>query len=90
MKRLGIKSKWITPSNSTCKANEGKLYKGILQATWEDAQKICRASGGELPSREDFHKVIKACGGILMPIIGMSGIKQNNSRYQKCYKQKWF
>jgi hypothetical protein len=102
MRRLGIreelerlakeiKDKFITPSNSTCKANGGKLYKGVCQATWEDAQKICRASGGKLPSREDFHKVIKACGGIADANNRDEWDKnKNNSRYQKCYKQNGF
>ncbi|HFU77093.1 MAG TPA: DUF1566 domain-containing protein [Epsilonproteobacteria bacterium] len=79
-------TQWITPTNSTCQANGGKLYKGVCQATWADAQKICRASGGRLPSREDLHKVIRACGGI----VDEWNKNINNSRYQSCYKEKGF
>jgi uncharacterized caspase-like protein len=39
-------SKWIKPTNSVCEANGGELYKGVCQANWKNAKKICSASGG--------------------------------------------
>jgi len=79
-------SKWIKPTNSVCEANGGKLYKGVCQANWKNAQKICSASGGQLPSRADLKKEIVACGGIWND---WRKNKQNNS-YQSCYKEKGF
>ena len=79
-------SKWIKPTNSICKANGGKLYKGVCQANWKNATKICSASGGQLPSRADLKKVVVDCGGIWKDWKKNS----NNSNYQNCYKQKGF
>ena len=83
-------SKWIKPTDSICKANGGKLYKGICNATWKNTKKICSASGGKLPSRDDFHKVITDCGGIADANSDEYGKNKNNSRYQYCFKQKGF
>ncbi len=84
-------SKWIKPTNSVCRANGGKLYKGVCQATWQNAKKICSASGAKLPSRDDFHKVITDCGGIPDADSNDEWDKnRNNSQYQNCYKQKGF
>ncbi len=83
-------SKWIKPTNSVCRANGGQFYKGVCQATWENAKKICSASGGRLPSRDDFHKVITDCGGIPDADIDEWDKNINNSQYQNCYKQKGF
>jgi len=84
-------SKWITPSNSVCKANGGKIYKGVCQANWKNAKKICSQSGGQLPSRVDFHNVITACGGIADADNNKQWNKNiKNSSYQSCYKQKGF
>lgn len=85
-----VTSKWIVPTNSVCKANGGKLYKEVCQANWENAKKICSASGGKLPSRADFHKVIEACGGIADANSNEWDKNTNNSRYQNCYKKKGF
>ncbi len=79
-------SKWITPKDSVCKANGGEIYKGVCRANWKNAKKICSASGGKLPTREDFFKIIKDCGGI--PNNWSKNF--NNSYYQNCYKQNGF
>ncbi len=79
-------SKWIKPTNSVCKANGGKIVKGVCQANWENAKKICSASGGKLPTRNDFKKEVIACGGIWEDWEK----NNNNSSYQSCYKQKGF
>ncbi len=86
-------SKWITPKDSVCRANGGEIDKyGICQANWENAKKICSASGGKLPTREDFHQVIRDCGGIPNTSIFSKEADKNinNSHYQNCYKQKEF
>ena len=83
-------SKWITPKDSVCRAIGGELYKGVCQATWQNAKKICSASGGQLPSRDDLHKVITDCGGIADANGDEWDKNENNSRYQSCRKQKGF
>ena len=87
-------SKWIKPTNSVCKANGGKIDKhGVCEATWENAKKICLVSGGQLPSKDDFYKVIADCGGILnvRNIKSTNGYKnRHNNSYQFCYKEKGF
>ena len=83
-------SKWLKPTNSVCRANGGKLYNGVCEANWENAKKICSASGAKLPSRDDFHKVITDCGGIPDADINEWDKNKNNSQYQNCYKQKGF
>jgi len=52
-----ITSKWIRPTKSVCKANGGEIDNGECIANWENAKKICSASGGKLPTREDFLKL---------------------------------
>ena len=86
-----ITSKWLVPTNSTCKANGGKIDKyGVCEATWKNATNICSASGGRLPSREDLHKVIRDCGGIADANSNEWSKNKNNSHYQNCYKQRGF
>jgi hypothetical protein len=83
-------SKWIKPTNSVCEANGGKLYKGVCQANWKNAQKICSATGGQLPSRADLEKVVVDCGGTIVTWGDKnwdSLIDKNraNKSYQACY-----
>ena len=80
-------SKWITPSDSVCKANGGKMDAyGICQSNWENAKKICSANGGQLPSIDDLKQVVVDCGG-----EWDNWSKNNkNTYYQPCYKQKGF
>jgi len=95
MKRLGIKSKWIDPSSSICKANGGETEKEdgieVCDANWTNAQKICRASGGTLPNIEQLKKVITRCGGE-MDNDNSAEYQRNrhNSDYQTCYKERGF
>jgi len=88
-------SKWLKPSDGVCKANGGKLYKGVCQANWENAKKICSVSGGQLPSRADLKKVVVDCGGSFTTYGNRdwdSLIDKNiaNKSYQACYKEKGF
>ena len=81
-------SKWIKPTNSVCRANGGKIVKGVCYANWENAKKICLASGGQLPSRVDLEKEITNCGGFVNATV-YEFAKVNNN-YQNCYNQKGF
>jgi hypothetical protein len=88
-------SKWITPTNSTCTNNGGKLYKGVCSANWENAKKICSASGGQLPSRADLKKVVVDCGGSFTTYgnkdwDSLTDKNIANKAYQSCYKEKGF
>ena len=95
MKRLGIKSKWIDVSSSTCLANGGKMKEGVCDATWKNAKKICNISGGVLPTIDELKNVVKDCGGI-NTTLGDTDYKRlrdknkANKSYQKCYKLKAF
>ena len=96
MKRLGIKSKWITPSNSVCRANKGTAVSDYCYANWERAKKICSASGGELPSIDELRKVVRDCGGtnVTYGDKNYEAIKDknryNNESYLKCHEAKGF
>ena len=83
--------KWITPSNSVCKSNGGKVDSDGCEATWSDAKKICSASGGRLPTIDELKKVVTDCGGE-MKYGNVAEWKRNsnNSSYQSCYKEKGF
>ncbi len=84
-------SKWITPTNSTCKANGGKIDKyGVCQANWKDAKKICSASGGRLPTIDELKEVVTDCGGEMKDDNSKWKRNRNNNQYQKCYKKKGF
>ena len=85
-------SKWIIPKESVCKTNGGEIDKhGVCKANWKNAKKICSASGGQLPSRVDFHKVITDCGGISDADNREQWSKnRKNVSYQTCYKEKGF
>ncbi len=97
MKRLGIKSKWITPSSSVCRANGGKVESDGCKANWENAKKICSVMGRRLPNINELKKVVTDCGGTSGTINlhndnwGNIGNKnKNNKSYQSCYKGKEF
>ena len=89
-------SKWITPKNSVCKANGGEVFKGVCRAKWKNSKKICRDSGGSLPSRNDFKHIVTSCGGKLVTYgdkywDSISDKNLKNKFYQSCYsKQKGF
>ena len=88
--------KWISPTNNICKANGGKIDDGVChRVSWKDAIKICKASGGSLPTKEDLHKIITDCGGVLNTNVNFDrefykNKNINNSNYQVCYKKKGF
>ncbi len=76
--------KWITPSASVCKKNRGSISKsGVCEANWNNAKKICKASGGNLPTIKTLKNEVTRCGGIL-------GQYNTNNSYQTCYKENGF
>ncbi len=86
-------SKWITPKDSVCRANGGKIDKnGECKVNWDNAKKICSVSRGYLPTIEELKKVVFDCGGLIsLSSIGKESSKNKNSmHYQKCYKRKIF
>ena len=55
---------WIEPSSSACSKNNGvtvkkKGYATMCKSKLEDAPKICEASGGRLPTENEFTNVCK-------------------------------
>ena len=86
-------SKWISPTKNICESNGGKLNKqGVCKANWENARKICRISGGVLPSEEILKRTIINCGGTPSDESGSKQTKnnKNNKNYQFCMKNKGF
>lgn len=79
--------KWITPSNSICKNNGGKIESDGCYANWNSANKVCRSlENARLASINELIAVLSKCGGII------NTWEQNrvNQSYQKCYKAKGF
>ncbi|NEW59926.1 caspase family protein [Sulfurovum sp. bin170] len=78
--------KWITPTESICSSNGGKINKnGICEAEWNNANKICKASGGVLPNIETLRAVVTDCGGVIDECEN-----KNNKFYQACSKERGF
>ena len=70
-------SKWITPTDK--------------EATWAKAKKICRDSGGRLPSIDELRKVVTDCGGEIKDNSSEEWNRnEKNNSYQSCYKKKGF
>lgn len=90
------RSKWIDVSSSTCRNNGGEINSdGMCYGNWNDSNKICKVSGGRLPSIDELRAVVKSCGGIVVVSdnkIWSKLIDRNkaNKSYQKCYKSKGF
>ncbi len=85
--------KWITPTDTTCKANGGRIDSdGICKAKWENAKKICRGSGGSLPGIYTLREVVHDCGGTIVNFNDEDWemVNQFNKSYQDCYKSKEF
>jgi len=91
---LYIVSKWIIPTDKSCKANGGEIEEGICKSNWDKAQKICSANNGRLATIDELKEVIKLCGGINIEYsdVGFSTSYKNiaNKPYQACYKKEGF
>ena len=72
---------WVTPSNTICKENKGSISPyGVCQATWENAEKICRLHDGRLPTIEELSAESKKC----------KAKTKNKEDYVACYKKNGF
>jgi len=81
------KAEWIDPPRKVCSKNGGKfIHKDGCKASWIDANRICHASGGKLPTIDELKKVVMQCGGE----IDTYENNLYNLSYQQCYKQKGF
>jgi len=79
-----IKIEYITPSDNLCKSKGGEMDdKGVCKANWENAQKICSASGGRLPTIEELRGVVSGCGGV----IDKGSKNKASTTYQSCHKE---
>ena len=89
-KSIQNNGKWITPSNSVFKNNGGEIFRNVPIANWENAKKICSASGGHLPSIDELIKVVTDCGGV--PNTNGNGryYPITSSSYENCLKRKGF
>ena len=90
--------KWVKPSKSICEDNGG-LYNQYedndCDANWKNANKICNATGGNLPDIDTLRAVITDCGGALYRWNEDNSDSNadkniNNKSYQSCYKEKGF
>jgi len=93
------KVKWILPNEKNCTQNGGTSVGGqykfrydTCEATWEDANKICKSIGGELPNNDDLKNVIRDCGGVVVYVENESDTSINmiNKNYQECVRKKGF
>jgi len=79
---------WIKPSRSACKSGGG-LYnffgENSCYADWENANSICNAIGGVLPSLDALKTVVTDCGGLIDDYDNI-----NNKAYEACYTEKGF
>ena len=81
-----VKAKFFRPSKTVCESNGGDKSSFLCRASWENAKRICSASGGVLPTLKNLTQVITDCGGV----VGDTQSNQDNVEYQTCYKQEYF
>ena len=78
---------WIDPEKSVCIKNGGKVDdSGYCSSTWREAQQICLASGGVLPSMTLLKEVVSECNGVLDNVDD----EESRSKTLACYKEKGF
>jgi len=78
---------WITPSAHVCVKNGGEMNsRGVCQAKWKAASRICEEMGGRLPTIGELKQVVIECGG------KVNGVPVNpkDSGYEGCYRRKGF
>ena len=85
---------WITPTNTVCTSNNGKVDEYGCQASWLNAEKICKESKGRVAPISEFKQIIKDCGGDVKDYTvkkdGNITKNQQNSDYKKCYEKEGF
>lgn len=78
---------WITPTAQACENNGGEMNsRGVCQAKWKAANRICADMGGRLPTIGELKQVVIECGGTVDIIHG----NKNVHGYEACYRQKGF
>jgi len=89
--------KWVKPSRSDCESGGtyNKYNDNECSANWENANSICSAIGGVLPSHETLVAVVTDCGGDLVTDPWDNWEERTdknraNEAYQACYKEKGF
>ena len=83
-------SKWIIPTDSICQANGGEVGRYGCKANWDNAKKICKASGGRLPTLDEFKKFVLDCEGKLSKGVLDFNPNKGNLAYKSCYKNNGF
>ena len=85
-------SKWITPSDSVCRSNGGRITNGVCKANWENSKKICSASKGFLPSVGIFGEALNECGGETWSLLMVIENLQNEVKPidPSCYTKMGF
>jgi len=84
---------FISPSKATC-SKYGEHWNnnfGVCTASWRSAKKVCKASGGRIPTKREIQRLIRSCGGVDASAIKdtMYRLKNINSySYSSCYKRK--
>ena len=77
---------WVTPTNKICRANGGRITKGVCEASWKEAKKICSASNGRLATVDELEERVNYC-----EINGADWQKYRGSEpYKKCFKSIGF
>ena len=92
-------TKWITPKPRVCRNYGGTIAEDsnakdedICEANWQNAKKICIASGGYLPSIDKLKKAVIDCGGIPTDEFFNETYYKNkaNNSYMLCFLSKGF
>jgi len=90
--------KWVKPSRSDCESGGtyNKYNDNECSANWENANSICSAIGGVLPSHETLGAVVTDCGGDFITEQPRDNFDERrdkniaNKSYQVCYEEKGF
>ena len=84
---------FMTPAKSTCTSlggTWGSIY-GSCKATFHIAKKICRASGGRVPTQNEVEKLIRSCGGtVKFDDVGEVSANYDSWSYTRCYRDHGF
>ncbi len=92
--------KWVDPSVESCEANGGIIKDGYCDASFYDAQKICKADGYILPTIEAFKITSEYCtakpydeySNIFTPLQATELRRENsdNEEYAQCVEKLGF
>ena len=93
-----VYGKWVKPSQSVCENGGGNYNQYGLnecRTNWKNAQNICSATGGSLPTKEVLGAVVTNCGGDFVDEPwndweSRTNKNIENESYQACYKERGF